>query len=108
MSAQQVKERKWDFNRHGPFMKQQYPIGPLIEFAAKKWKPVDEASDMLAGDVAKVSAVLDITQNRVYQLLDKGFISSVLADELAVTKLGVHPSAIWDNWFDEPSSGQAT
>ena len=107
MSAQQTQERKWDFNRHGPFMKQSYPIGPLIEFAVKKWKAADEVSDQLAGDVAKASDVLDISASRIYQMLDRGSITSVVADELAVTKLGVHPSAIWDNWFDEPSSGEA-
>lgn len=104
MSAPRKSAKRWD-DRNGPFMKQRYSVDTIIGFAAKKWRATaDDIAARSITDIGKASDVLNIDPKVLHNMRTRGdgTVSSRDADRMAITLLGVHPSAVWHEWFDEP------
>lgn len=53
-----------------------------------------------AGSVARVAEVIGVS-SRTVQRWQRGQRLSEWAADLVATRLGTHPSLIWDDWFDD-------
>lgn len=83
-----------------------YSVEPVLAIVRRRWRPADEQSEHHAGDVAKMSEVLGVTESTVRRWLNDGSIKSVAADNVA-TRLGLHPCHLWPEWFSQEVFAEA-
>lgn len=72
---------------------------PLVRFCERKYQPRNEDYRANTGITEVVSLMTGTSRNTVLRWLKEG-VSVWNADRIAIKRLGVHPSAVWPDWFD--------
>ena len=77
-----------------------FPLAPLAEICARRWRPTRADNAVTTSDVGKIASVLGLDLSTVHRWRRRGSLTAVVADH-AANALGLHPAEVWgDAWWD--------